>query len=143
MKPFPLIAASLLALGPAACGGGGDAADSPPETSRPADTAMDMANRDRIAATGGTGQATGIIRSVGSQGDYLTIAHGPFEGDISMGAMTMGFDTVSGVDLSGFSDGDEVAFRVKQGRDGTYRIMAICNTGTEGSDCLTGATARK
>ncbi len=143
MKPFPLIAVSIFALGLAACGGGGDAADSPPETNRPGETAMEMANRDRNAGTDGTGRATGIIRSVGSQGDFLTIEHGPFEGGINMGAMTMGFDTVKTIDLSGFSDGDEVAFMVKQGRDGTYRIMAICNTATDGAACLTGLTGQQ
>ena len=86
----------------------------------------------------GIGHATGTIRSVGSQGDFLTIDHGPFDGGIDMGAMTMGFDIMGDVDLSGFADGDEVAFMVKQGRDGSYRIMAICNTGTDGADCLDG-----
>ncbi|MEO1019654.1 MAG: copper-binding protein [Pseudomonadota bacterium] len=84
------------------------------------------------------GRATGTIRSVGAQGNFLTIDHGPFEGGINMGAMTMGFDTMGDVDLSEFSDGDEVAIVVKQGRDGSFRIMAICDTGTNGADCLDG-----
>lgn len=84
----------------------------------------------------GVGHATGTVRSVGSQGDFLTIQHGPFQGGIDMGAMTMGFDIMGEVDLSGFSDGDEVAFMVKQGRDGSYRITAICDTAAEGDDCL-------
>mgnify|MGYP005666694267 FL=1 len=96
---------------------------------------MDQADH---AMGDGIGRATGTIRSVGSQGDFLTIEHGEFAGDIQMGAMTMGFDIMGEVDLSGFAEGDEVAFMVKQGRDGSYRIMAICNTAEEGADCLDG-----
>ena len=84
-----------------------------------------------------TGYGVGEVRSIGELGDSLTIAHGPLQG-IPMGAMTMGFDIMGDVDLSEFSDGDEVAFMVKQGRDGSYRIMSICNTGTDGADCLDG-----
>jgi len=50
----------------------------------------------------------------------------------------MGFDIMGDVDLSGLAEGDEVAFMVKQGRDGSYRIMAICNTATDGANCLDG-----
>ena len=84
----------------------------------------------------GIGEATGVIRSVGGNGDFLNIKHGPFTG-IDMGSMTMGFSTMGGLDLSGYKEGDNVAFRVKQGRDGSLRIMAICNTDTQGADCLT------
>jgi len=55
-----------------------------------------------------------------------------------MGAMTMGFDIMGDVDLAGFADGDQVAFMVKKGRDNSYRITEICNTGTDGEDCLEG-----
>ena len=143
MKPLTLVTASLLALSLAACGGAEDTA--PPATSE-ADMPMDMAGDDAVdhgnhdlgAMGDGVGHATGTIRSVGAQGDFLTIEHGPFEGGIDMGAMTMRFDIMGHVDLSAFSDGDEVAFMVKQGRDGSYRIMAICNTGADGADCLDG-----
>ena len=53
-----------------------------------------------------------------------------------MGAMTMGFGITSAVDLSGFAKDDKVSFMVKKGRDGSYRITAICNTDTDGKDCL-------
>ena len=53
-----------------------------------------------------------------------------------MGAMTMGFDIMGDVDLSSFSEGDAVAFMVKKGRDNSYRITTICNTSTDGDDCL-------
>ena len=143
MKPFTLMSASFLALGLAACGGAEESASPTPDTAeQPAAMAdhdgMDHGDHQMDAQMDGIGHATGTIRSVGAQGNFLTIAHGPFDGGIEMGAMTMGFDIMGDVDLSGFADGDEVAFMVKQGRDGSYRIMAICNTGTDGADCLDG-----
>ena len=143
MKTLTLTLTSLFALSLAACGG----ANEPTSPATPAaEKTMDMASHEGMDhgdhEMGDTmdsiGHATGTIRSVGAQGDFLTIDHGPFDGGIEMGAMTMGFDIMGEVDLSGFSDGDEVAFMVKRGRDGSYRIMAICNTGTEGADCLDG-----
>lgn len=144
MKFLYLFTVSALALGLAACGG---AEDSPPDdtaqTETPMDTAAEMTNEgamdhsdhDMGAASERIGHGAGVIRSVGSQGDFLVINHGPLEG-INMGAMTMGFDIMGDVDLSGFAEGDQVAFMVKQGRDNSYRIMNICNTGTDGADCL-------
>lgn len=144
MTSLNTIAAALLALGLCACGNAQQ-----PETAATPESDMtasmtdatemdhdDHADHDMGEKMDGVGHATGIIRSVGAQGDFLTIDHGPFEGDIDMGAMTMGFDIMGDVDLSGFTDGDEVAVMVKQGRDGSYRIMAICNLGTDGADCL-------
>ena len=143
MKPLTLMSASLLSLGLAACGGAEESASPTPDTAEPpaamADhDGMDHGDHQMDAEMDGIGHATGTIRSVGSQGDFLTIEHGEFAGDIQMGAMTMGFDIMGEVDLSGFAEGDEVAFMVKQGRDGSYRIMAICNTAEEGADCLDG-----
>ncbi|MBA3069851.1 MAG: copper-binding protein [Hyphomonas sp.] len=100
-----------------------------------------MASSDLSSAGERIGRATGTIKSVAGQSDFLTIDHGPIDG-VGMGAMTMGFDIAGDVDLTGFSEGDTVAFEVKQGRDGSYRIMSICNTGTEGADCLDTRIAR-
>lgn len=141
MKPLILMTASLLALSLAACGGADNtAAPATSEADMPMDMAgddgMDHGGHDMGAMGDGVGHATGTIRSVGAQSDFLTIEHGEFAGDIQMGAMTMGFDIMGDVDLSGFAEGDEVAFMVKQGRDGSYRVMAICNTATDGADCL-------
>ena len=133
MKSLIPITASLFALSVAACG---NADETPPGSERAAEMPMEMVEEDAMGD--GVGHATGTIRSVGSQGDFLTIEHGEFAGDIQMGAMTMGFDIMGEVDLSGLAEGDEVAFMVKQGRDGSYRIMAICNTAEEGADCLDG-----
>lgn len=133
MKPLTLITASLLALTLAACG---NAEKSTQKDTASSEAAKDMAGNDAGGAPHNmNAMGKGVIRSVGNQGDFLTIEHGPIDG-IGMGAMTMGFDIVSGVDLSGFAEGDEVGFMVKQGRDGSFRIMAICNTSTEGDDCI-------
>ena len=129
MKHFTLFTSSALALTLAACG---QATDTAPAPAAPAATEMPMDMAD-----GDTGHATGVIKSVGAQGDFLTIDHGPIEG-IGMGAMTMGFDIAGDVDLSNFKDGDMVSFMVKKGRDNSYRITAICNTGEAGEDCLSG-----
>ena len=87
-------------------------------------------------ATSRTGEGTGVIRSVDTEGRSVTIDHGPID-DVGMEAMTMGFGVTGAVDLSGLAEGDSVAFRIKRGRDDSYRVTAICNTGTDGSDCLT------
>jgi len=138
MKLLNLIAASLVALSLAACGNAGDTSPVSDDTAgMPMDMAHDKAmDHGDDDAGNGIGHATGTIRSIGGQGDFLTIEHGEFEGDIQMGAMTMGFDIMSDIDLSGFAEGDEVAFMVKQGRDGSYRVVAICNAVREAPDCL-------
>lgn len=141
MKTLCNITASLFAAGLVACG---NAQDSAPAQSKTAAMAIDM-NHDQMAmdtsepamaAMGdGVGHATGVIRSIGSDGDFVTLQHGPFEG-MDMGAMTMGFSLMGDVDLTAFSEGDTVAFMAKQGRDGSFRVMSMCNTVTEGADCL-------
>lgn len=103
----------------------GDAALPGTEPAEHADEVMD----------GDTGHATGIITSLDRDGDRVTIDHGPIEG-IGMGAMTMGFDLMGDADLTGFSEGEEVAFRVKRSRDGSYRVRDICSIATENANCL-------
>ena len=90
---------------------------------------------DQMKSMGDTGHTTGIIISVSPDGKEATIDHQEIEG-VGMGAMTMGFGITSAVDLSGFAEDDNVSFMVKKGRDGSYRITAICNTDTDGKDCL-------
>ncbi|GGY48861.1 copper-binding protein [Parvularcula lutaonensis] len=88
-----------------------------------------------MAMSGDMGHATGTVVSVGD--GRLGINHGPIEG-VGMGAMTMEFGVMGAVDPSEFDAGDEVAFMVRRGRDGSYRITAICNMGDLGTDCLDG-----
>ena len=138
MKSLNLFAAGILALGLAACGGAENSAPTGTAQTETSDSeAMDQNGHDMDEGREKVGRGSGVIRSVGSQGDYLVIHHGPLEG-VEMGAMTMGFDIMGDVDLSGFAEGDEVAFMVKQGRDNAYRIMEICNTASDGANCLDG-----
>jgi len=99
------------------------------------DAKMDHSKMDQMKSMGDTGHTTGIIVSVSPDGKEATIDHQEIEG-VGMGAMTMGFGITSAVDLSGFAKDDKVSFMVKKGRDGSYRITAICNTDTDGKDCL-------
>lgn len=86
----------------------------------------------------GDARAAGVVEALSEDGYSLTVAHGPIE-SIGMDAMTMRFDALGDVDLSGFAAGDEVAFTLRKGRDGSYRISAICDAGTGGADCLDSA----
>ncbi len=141
MKTYILLAIGAGALTLAACGQTVDeaaASDTSSKTEMPMDmTGTEMVDHsDHDMGSGDTGHATGVIKSVGAQGDFLTIDHGPIDG-IGMGAMTMGFDIAGDLDLSEFEDGDAVSFMVKKGRDNSYRITAICDTDASGDDCLT------
>lgn len=82
-----------------------------------------------------TGHTTGVIVSISPDGKSATINHKEIPG-VGMGAMTMGFGITSAVDLSGYTQGNNVSFMVKKGRDGSYRITAICNTDKDGKNCL-------
>ena len=133
--PFP---AAVLVLTLAACGennhGTTPGTTGPDVRPAPGDHST-MEHTAHVQRTGVVGHATGIIKSVGSEGDFLIIEHGPID-SIGMDAMTMGFNTQGDVDLSKFAAGDRVAFMFKQGRDHAYRISAICNTDSDGADCL-------
>jgi len=144
MKLYTLLTVSAAALTLAACGqtdNDAPASDTASQTEPPMEMEMAdgemMDHSDHDMGSSDTGHATGVIKSVGAQGDFLTIDHGPIDG-IGMGAMTMGFDIAGDVDLSGFEDGDTVSFMVKKGRDGSYRIAATCDTGAAGDECLAG-----
>jgi len=117
----------LATVGLTACGA---------ETSGEMDpSTMDHSTMDEGKMAGDTGHTTGVIFSISPDGKEATIDHQDIEG-VGMSAMTMGFSITSAVDLSGYAKGDNVSFMVKKGRDGSYRITAICNTDTEGEDCL-------
>ncbi len=148
MKHLHFFAIGAVALVTAACGGAEESAPAEKPEAAPAPemadethdaTAMDHSGHDMSAAGtamgGDVGHGVGVIRSIGDDGYSLAIDHGPIEG-IGMGAMTMGFEIMGDIDLSGFAEGDNVAFMVKRGRDNSYRITAMCNTETNGADCL-------
>lgn len=130
---------ALAALSLSACGGGemdhSKMDDAKMDHSTMDHSTMDHSKMDQMKSMGDTGHTTGIIVSVSPDGKEATIDHQEIEG-VGMGAMTMGFGITSAVDLSGFAKDDNVSFMVKKGRDGSYRITAICNTDTNGKDCL-------
>ncbi|WP_291202817.1 copper-binding protein [Hyphomonas sp.] len=128
----PTLILGALAVVLSACGGA---------ESAPANPASESGSLAEAATPGEspteperTGSGFGTITSLGTKGDFVTIDHGPIEG--LMGSMTMGFELVSDVDIAGLAEGDTVAFSVKHGRDGVYRIISICKTTESGSDCL-------
>ncbi|WP_371397435.1 copper-binding protein [Fretibacter rubidus] len=125
---------ALAALSLSACGGG-EMDHSKMDDAKMDHSTMDHSKMDQMKSMGDTGHTTGIIVSVSPDGKEATIDHQEIEG-VGMGAMTMGFGITSAVDLSGFAKDDNVSFMVKKGRDGSYRITAICNTDTDGKDCL-------
>jgi len=76
---------------------------------------------------------TGVVKGIGEK--QLIIDHGPIQGS-TMGAMTMGFSLLKKFDISGLAEGDEIAFLMKVGRDGSLRISAICKPAQDGEKCL-------
>tara|TARA_B100000378_G_C18039838_1_gene410224 strand:- start:950 stop:1372 length:423 start_codon:yes stop_codon:yes gene_type:complete len=138
VKSFvPLFASTVLAVATAAC----EPADTQglqPETQTMSINMEDAARMPTLSPNErnqDTGRAMGNIVSIGSDGGSVTIDHGPFEG-IGMGAMTMNFALMGEADLVGFSEGDRVSFEVKRGRDGSFRIINICNADESDTDCF-------
>jgi len=118
---------ALAALGLTACGA---------ETSDDMDdSTMDHSKMSEEKIAGDTGQTKGVIFSISPDGKEATIDHQEIEG-VDMGAMTMSFGITSIIDLSDYAKGDNVSFMIKKGRDGSYRITAICDTDIDGDDCL-------
>ena len=126
---------ALAAISLSACGGSGDIDHSKMDDAKMDHSTMDHSKMDDAKKMGDTGHTTGVIFSTSPDGTEATIDHQAIDG-VGMGAMTMGFGITSTVDLSGFAKDDNVSFMVKKGRDGSYRITAICNTDTDGKDCL-------
>lgn len=139
MKLMPsILSAGLLAATATACDKASAPSEGPPASeTMPMGEAENqpMLGHDADIMDGDTGHAKGTIVSISPDGGSVTIDHGPFEG-IGMGAMTMNFALMGDADLTGFSEGDQVSFEVKRGRDGSYRIMEICDVDENGTDCL-------
>ena len=126
---------ALAAISLTACGGSGEMDHSKMDDTKMNHNTMDHSKMDEAKMMGDIGHTTGVIISISPDGSEATIDHQEIEG-VGMGAMTMGFGITSTVDLSAFEKDDNVGFMVKRGRDGSYRITAICNTDTDGKDCL-------
>lgn len=131
-----LTASAIFALSLAACSGGQESAETKATDHSGMDhSTMDHSDMGETKMADDTGHTTGVIVSISEDGQQATIDHQEIAG-VGMGAMTMGFGILSSVDLSDYKSGDNVSFMVKKGRDGSYRITAICNTDTDGADCL-------
>lgn len=87
------------------------------------------------AMSADTDHGAGKIVEIDSEGGRVKLDHGPLE-NIGMDAMEMFFGVAGDVDLTDYQVGDDVAFMVKLGRNGSYRIMAMCDTQKAGADCL-------
>ena len=122
-----------------ACGNAGDApTDTKSDGANMAQTdhsQMDHADMDHSKMAGDTGHTTGKVISISPDGQAMTIDHKEIEG-VGMGAMTMELTVMSSIDVSPYAADQNVSFMVKKGRDGSYRITAMCNTDAEGADCL-------
>jgi len=108
------------------------------DDSKMAGEAMDHDKHEAMNKTqmaGEAGHSTGIIVSISPNAEQVTINHQEIAG-IGMGAMTMGFEITSAIDLSAYEKGDNVSFMVKKGSDRSYQIMAMCNMKTDGDACL-------
>lgn len=82
-----------------------------------------------------TDHGAGRVIEVDVAGRRIKLDHEELP-NIGMNAMTMFFGIAGDVDLTAFDAGDDVRFMVKKGRDGSYRIMAMCNAASGGEDCL-------
>lgn len=126
----------LLGVSLSACG---EASDNS-EASQQASGQMQMhdghdADAMHGAASSDMDHGAGEIVEIDSEGGRVKLDHDALE-NIGMDAMVMFFGVTGDVDLSNFDVGDDVAFMVKRGRDGSYRVMAMCDTQEAGADCL-------
>ena len=130
----------LASLAMAACGGENadpaTAAASDPAVVAGAPAADPHAGHTMDAATGSDiDHAAGAVVEVDVDGKRIKLAHDVME-NIGMSAMTMTFGVAGEIDLAAFEPGDDVRFMVKKGRDGSLRVMAICDAVVDGEDCL-------
>jgi Cu(I)/Ag(I) efflux system protein CusF len=76
----------------------------------------------KASATEATG--TGVINSVDAAKKQVNITHEPMP-ELDWPKMTMDLPVTGKVDLGTVKAGDKVTFRLKLGRDKTYRIMQM------------------
>lgn len=125
----------------AACGQASDTADSSAASTTTEEPLQTMSDNDHeghdmSAMKGGdTNHGAGKVIEVDVAGRRIKLDHEELS-NIGMNAMTMFFGIAGDVDLTVFEAGDDVRFMVKKGRDGSYRIMAMCNAANDGEECL-------
>ena len=134
MRTMTTMTAAMLLL--ASCGEA-----EAPTADTPAGQAADRSGMDHGAADPG-GAAMGAGRVVSVEGERrLRIEHGAIEA-VGMAAMTMTFEALRDVDLGGIEAGDEVHFLLDRGRDGTFRLAAICDIAAADHEaCMAAMTA--
>ena len=93
---------------------------------------LEELNDDRVTAI-----ASGMVMSVGSTGEFVTLDHAPIP-EIDMGAMRMGFDVAEGVDVSGLRRGQTIRFSMEASDAIGIRITGICVPARDGRDCEPG-----
>jgi len=97
--------------------------------------AADVAAAATATATDETDRGRGIVNGVDLAGNRVLLEHEAMP-KIGMGSMTMYFEATSDIDLARFVEGDGVQVEVKRGRDGSFRIMAMCLAAADAADCL-------
>ncbi len=86
---------------------------------------MDHGTMDHAAkpsATEATG--TGVVNAVDATKKQINLNHDPMP-ELGWPAMTMDLPVTNKVDLEKIKPGDKVTFRLKLGRDKTYRITEL------------------
>ena len=135
-----LAGAGILPMLAASCGGAQDSVETSVESTPPAEEKtltheMHGGGETGSTDTGVIDHAAGVVVEVDLEGKRIKLDHDEMP-NIGMSAMTMFFGVAGDVDLGEFEAGDKVRFMVKQGRDGSYRIMAMCDAVEDGADCL-------
>lgn len=74
-----------------------------------ADSGMGSMSGMDAKASAGPVQSRGVIKAINTQQRKVTLAHEPIP-ELNWPRMTMGFAVAPGLDLSGLSKGDSVAF---------------------------------
>ncbi len=137
---FNIMGFAAFSLIVAACGQADDNAASPTannEVEEPQAMSNGVHDGHDMAELKGadTDHGAGKVVEVDAKGRRIKLEHEELT-NIGMNAMTMFFGIAGDVDLVGVEVGDDVQFMVKKGRDGSYRIMAMCNAAMDGEDCL-------
>ena len=75
-------------------------------------------------APGTEAEGTGILNSIDADKKQVNVSHDPMPA-LSWPSMTMALPVTSKVDLGSLKAGDKIAFKLKLGRDKTYRVIEI------------------
>ncbi len=140
VNAFNITGVAAFSLLVAACGQEDEYAVSPSATNKveePQSMTNDNHDGHDMAEMKGadTDHGAGKVIEVDAEGRRIKLDHDELT-NIGMNAMTMFFGIAGDVNLAAFETGDDVRFMVKKGRDGSYRIMTMCNAAVDGEDCL-------